>query len=67
MRGFAEFQRENPRSDKFEVLGFDHVEFWCGDASTTCHAKASHMSFRTQRILAGVPTATMTASLVSDG
>jgi len=36
VRGFAEFQRENPRSDKFEVLGFDHVEFWCGDASTTC-------------------------------
>ena len=27
--------RENPRSDLFDVLGFHHVELWCGDAAHT--------------------------------
>ena len=25
-------KRTNPLSDRFNVLSFDHVEFWCGDA-----------------------------------
>lgn len=29
------FQRKNPKSDRFEVKRFHHVEFWCGDAITT--------------------------------
>ena len=26
---------ENPRNDLFDVLGFHHVELWCGDATHT--------------------------------
>ena len=29
------FVRSNPRSDRFEVHRFHHVEFWCGDAGAT--------------------------------
>ena len=29
------FQRHNPRSDKFPIHKFHHVEFWCGDATNT--------------------------------
>mmetsp|Transcript_9615 Transcript_9615/g.18459 ORF Transcript_9615/g.18459 Transcript_9615/m.18459 type:complete len:277 (+) Transcript_9615:76-906(+) len=32
IKGYESFVRHNPMSDKFGVLGFDHVEFWCGDA-----------------------------------
>ena len=32
--GFDSFVRENPRSDRFEVLGFHHVELLCGDAAS---------------------------------
>lgn len=32
--GFKNFVRNNPKSDKFNVLGFHHIEFWCGDATT---------------------------------
>lgn len=28
-------QRHNPRSDLFPMHKFDHIEFWCGDATTT--------------------------------
>lgn len=28
-------QRHNPRSDRFPMHKFDHIEFWCGDATTT--------------------------------
>ena len=35
--GFNKFKHDNPRSDKFEVLGFHHIDFWCGDA--TCVSK----------------------------
>lgn len=31
----APSQRNNPRSDRFPMHKFDHVEFWCGDATTT--------------------------------
>ncbi|OAY71479.1 4-hydroxyphenylpyruvate dioxygenase [Ananas comosus] len=34
LRGFRGFVRANPRSDRFPVHGFHHVEFWTGDAST---------------------------------
>lgn len=33
--GYANFVRNNPRSDKFEVRSFHHVEFWCADAINT--------------------------------
>ncbi|KAF3776358.1 4-hydroxyphenylpyruvate dioxygenase [Nymphaea thermarum] len=33
--GFKNFVRTNPRSDRFAVKRFHHVEFWCGDTSTT--------------------------------
>ena len=31
--GFKNFVRHNPRSDKFGVHRFHHVEFWVGDAT----------------------------------
>ena len=33
--GHKAFQRHNPKSDKFVVKRFHHVEFWCADAVTT--------------------------------
>ncbi|KAJ0975825.1 hypothetical protein J5N97_017790 [Dioscorea zingiberensis] len=30
--GCTRFVRTNPRSDRFPVLGFHHIEFWCADA-----------------------------------
>ncbi|KAI8475492.1 MAG: 4-hydroxyphenylpyruvate dioxygenase [Monoraphidium minutum] len=33
--GFDNFKRHNPRSDRFTVHRFHHVEFWCGDATNT--------------------------------
>lgn len=33
--GYKNFVRFNPRSDKFEMHCFDHIEFWCGDATNT--------------------------------
>ncbi|KAL4451461.1 hypothetical protein ABPG75_007123 [Micractinium tetrahymenae] len=33
--GYSNFQRHNPRSDRFPMHKFHHVEFWCGDATTT--------------------------------
>ncbi|WOL12260.1 hypothetical protein Cni_G21026 [Canna indica] len=32
--GFERFVRENPRTDRFPVLGFHHIEFWVADATT---------------------------------
>lgn len=29
MVGFDHFVRNNPRTDKFEVKRFHHIEFWC--------------------------------------
>ncbi|KAM2731401.1 hypothetical protein EV2_035063 [Malus domestica] len=31
--GFSIFVRTNPRSDRFKVYSFHHVEFWCTDAT----------------------------------
>ncbi|CAF1923978.1 BnaC05g04530D [Brassica napus] len=31
--GFSKFVRKNPKSDKFKVKRFHHIEFWCGDAT----------------------------------
>jgi 4-hydroxyphenylpyruvate dioxygenase len=33
--GYANFKRQNPKSDKFGVKKFHHVEFWCADATNT--------------------------------
>ncbi|GLC38696.1 hypothetical protein PLESTB_000591400 [Pleodorina starrii] len=33
--GYNNFVRHNPRSDKFAVHKFHHVEFWCADATNT--------------------------------
>lgn len=33
--GYANFKRHNPRSDRFGVHKFHHVEFWCADATNT--------------------------------
>ena len=33
--GFSKFVRTNPKSDRFGVKRFHHVEFWCGDATNT--------------------------------
>ncbi|XP_078433392.1 4-hydroxyphenylpyruvate dioxygenase [Wolffia australiana] len=33
--GFSKFVRRNPRSDRFPIKSFHHVEFWCGDATNT--------------------------------
>lgn len=35
MVGYDNFVRHNPHSDKFEIIKFDHVEFWCSDAVNT--------------------------------
>ncbi|KAM7490844.1 hypothetical protein LguiA_033765 [Lonicera macranthoides] len=31
--GYNNFIRTNPKSDRFKVLRFHHVEFWCSDAT----------------------------------
>ncbi|GAU27965.1 hypothetical protein TSUD_146830 [Trifolium subterraneum] len=33
--GFNNFVRTNPKSDRFKVKCFHHVEFWCTDATNT--------------------------------
>ena len=38
--GAAHFKRSNPLSDRFGVLGFDHVEFWCVGGSLALTARA---------------------------
>uniref|UniRef100_A0A803NEH8 4-hydroxyphenylpyruvate dioxygenase n=1 Tax=Chenopodium quinoa TaxID=63459 RepID=A0A803NEH8_CHEQI len=35
LQSFHKFVRSNPKSDKFKVKRFHHIEFWCGDASNT--------------------------------
>ncbi|KAJ6831017.1 putative 4-hydroxyphenylpyruvate dioxygenase [Iris pallida] len=39
--GYSKFVRSNPRSDRFPVHSFHHVEFWCSDATSA----ASRFSF----------------------
>ncbi|KAK6919776.1 Glyoxalase/fosfomycin resistance/dioxygenase domain [Dillenia turbinata] len=33
--GFSKFVRANPKSDRFVVRRFHHIEFWCADATNT--------------------------------
>ncbi|KAI3921475.1 hypothetical protein MKW98_013409 [Papaver atlanticum] len=33
--GYKNFIRQNPKSDKFVVKKFHHIEFWCSDATNT--------------------------------
>jgi 4-hydroxyphenylpyruvate dioxygenase len=33
--GYNNFVRHNPKSDKFTIHRFHHVEFWCADATNT--------------------------------
>ncbi|KAK8507766.1 hypothetical protein V6N13_140510 [Hibiscus sabdariffa] len=33
--GFSKFVRSNPRSDRFAVKRFHHIDFWCTDATNT--------------------------------
>lgn len=33
--GYSNFVRFNPKSDRFQVKRFHHVEFWCADATNT--------------------------------
>ena len=33
--GYKNFKRCNPKSDKFDIRRFHHVELWCGDATNT--------------------------------
>lgn len=35
LKGFKSFVRHNPLSDRFKVLGFHSIEFWCSDATNT--------------------------------
>ena len=35
LQGFESFLRSNPKSDKISANTFHHVEFYCGDATTT--------------------------------
>lgn len=44
--GYDNFKRSNPMSDKFEVRAFHHVEFLCGDASTTAARWAHALGMR---------------------
>jgi len=39
MVGFDHFManRTNPMTDKFDILRFHHIEFWCGDATQASH------------------------------
>ncbi|KIY94741.1 hypothetical protein MNEG_13223, partial [Monoraphidium neglectum] len=33
--GYDKFKRHNPKSDRFKVHRFHHIEFWCADATNT--------------------------------
>lgn len=39
--GFDNFVRHNPRSDKFAVNDFDHLEYWCADATSSARRFSS--------------------------
>jgi len=34
LKGFDKFKRENPMTDKINALSFNHLEFFCGDATS---------------------------------
>ncbi|KAF9589754.1 hypothetical protein IFM89_028663 [Coptis chinensis] len=35
--GFSNFVHSNPKSDRFRVKQFHHIEFWCTDATNSAH------------------------------
>jgi len=39
--GCEHFVRHNPRSDRFAMHDFDHIEIWCSDATSTARRFAS--------------------------
>lgn len=39
--GFQNFKRNNPKSDRFSMVDFDHLEFWCADATSTARRFSS--------------------------
>lgn len=38
--------RGNPMSDKFDINGFHHIEFWTSDAITLCKRHAPSLYLR---------------------
>lgn len=55
--GFDNFVRHNPRSDRFRVLGLDHLEFYCADATTTASRFMHGLDLRLESRLASSSTA----------
>lgn len=43
--GYEQFVRHNPKSDKFDVRKFDHIEFYCGDATNASRRFAFGLGF----------------------
>ena len=43
LRGHTHFVRSNPKSDKFEVQRFHHLEFYALDATSTAKRCDTHM------------------------
>lgn len=48
MKGAAGFIRHNPKSDRFNILDFDHVEIWCTDAKSTAARFCASFGFHVQ-------------------
>lgn len=44
--GYENFVRSNPRSDRFGVRSFHHIEFVCGDAATTAARWCAALGFQ---------------------
>ena len=44
--GFDNFVRNNPMSDKFDVMCFHHLEFLCGDAKSIAKHFCTALGFR---------------------
>lgn len=44
--GFDNFVRNNPMSDRFDVLSFHHLEFLCGDAKVAAKHFCTALGFR---------------------
>jgi len=66
--GFDNFVRSNPMSDRFEVIGFHHLEFLCGDAKSTAKHLCTALGFRplaTSNMLTG--NLTYTSHVVASG
>ncbi len=44
--GFDNFVRSNPKSDRFEVQKFHHLELYCGDAKSTANFLCTALGLR---------------------